>query len=124
MSNTLEKELDEMFSLAEDESKKDNRDVHVIDLLGPYLDKRPKHGMGWFLYGDALRVIGRHSEALDAFHLLNKLEGILQRSADASLRRQPPRHHDPTRRAAQLRRQPHARPRLLPPETGPSLVRR
>lgn len=56
--------LDNIFQLAHDEYNKDGYEVLIVELLRPYLKLRPDHGSAWLLYGDALRIIGRSSEAL------------------------------------------------------------
>ncbi|WP_455388920.1 tetratricopeptide repeat protein [Petrachloros mirabilis] len=58
--------LDQLLELAEKESEVDGREIHVVELLRPYLEKRPDHGYAWLLYGDSLRIIGRTTEALAA----------------------------------------------------------
>ena len=67
-----EKTLDDIYTLAQQEFSKEGHEVHVVELLGPYLKKRQEHGVAWLLYGEALGVIGRYKEAMTA--LLKALE--------------------------------------------------
>ncbi|MEK8020581.1 MAG: tetratricopeptide repeat protein [Candidatus Parabeggiatoa sp.] len=70
--NQSEQDLDEIYHSAREQFDKSDCEIHVVELLGPYLKKRPKHGPAWLLYGDALRIIGRAKQAMDA--LLTALE--------------------------------------------------
>ena len=58
--------LDEIYRIAKQESDKDGREAHVVELLGYYVKFRPKNARAWMLYGDALRVLGRRDDALIA----------------------------------------------------------
>ncbi len=71
-SDNEDKILDQIFHLAHDAFYKDGYEVYIVEILDPYLKKRPEHGQAWLLYGDSLRVIGRSSEAMPV--LLKALE--------------------------------------------------
>jgi tetratricopeptide (TPR) repeat protein len=51
---------------------REEREAVVIELLAPYLQSNPHDAYAWFMYGDALRVVGRSSESEKA--LLQALE--------------------------------------------------
>ncbi|HID99941.1 MAG TPA: tetratricopeptide repeat protein [Thiotrichaceae bacterium] len=70
--NQSEQDLDEIYHSAREQFDKSDCEIHVVELLAPYLKKRPKQGPAWLLYGDALRIIGRAKQAMDA--LLTALE--------------------------------------------------
>jgi len=72
LMNQSEQYLDDIYQSAREQFDKGDCETHVVELLAPYLNKRPKHGPAWLLYGDALRIIGRHRQAKDA--LLTALE--------------------------------------------------
>ncbi len=54
--------LDHLFGSAKAAYDRD-RFAAAAELLSPYLRHRPGHGFAWFLYGDALRVLGLVHEA-------------------------------------------------------------
>ena len=58
----LETHLDQLFYLASLAYDQDHF-AATAELLSPYLRHRPAHGSAWFLYGDALRVMGLVHEA-------------------------------------------------------------
>ncbi len=62
---TKDEYIDELLLRAKEALKKD-REPSAIELLRPYLHHRSDDALGWFLFGDALRVIGRYDEAEDA----------------------------------------------------------
>lgn len=73
MGKSKEDILDTVYKLAKNEEHRKDRELHIIELLGPYLKKRPQHAYAWYLYGDSLRVIGRAKDALAAFKRALKL---------------------------------------------------
>lgn len=50
----------------------DDREAVAIELLAPYLHHNPDDSYAWYMYGDALRVVGRRIESEQA--LLRALE--------------------------------------------------
>jgi tetratricopeptide (TPR) repeat protein len=58
----LKTHLDQLFYLASI-SYDQNRYAAAAELLSPYLRHRTTHGYAWFMYGDALRVLGLVHEA-------------------------------------------------------------
>jgi tetratricopeptide (TPR) repeat protein len=60
-------DLDCIFKMAMEEADKDQREIHVIEILKYYLSHRPKHGRAWLCYAECLRLVGRYDDALDAF---------------------------------------------------------
>ena len=66
MTSDSKDQLDKVFNLIKKFERDDEGEVHMIELLGPYLQKRPNHVYAWYLYGDALRVVGRFEEAIKA----------------------------------------------------------
>ena len=54
--------LDQLFYLATLAYDQD-RFAAAAELLSPYVRHRPGHGYAWFVYGDALRVLGLFHEA-------------------------------------------------------------
>jgi tetratricopeptide (TPR) repeat protein len=60
------KKLDEIYRIAKNESERDGREPHVVELLEHYVKHRPEHAKAWMMYGDALRVLGRKDESLFA----------------------------------------------------------
>ena len=58
----LETHLDQLFYLASIAYDQD-RFAAAAELLSPYLRHRATHGYAWFVYGDALRVLGLLHEA-------------------------------------------------------------
>lgn len=62
MDSDLRKWLDELLRLAK-EAHEQEREACVAELLGPYLEHRPNDDYAWFLFGDALRVMGLTDEA-------------------------------------------------------------
>ena len=58
--------LDEIYRVAKRESDKEDREVHVAELLSYYIKFRPEDAKAWMLYGGALRVLGRRDEAFMA----------------------------------------------------------
>ncbi len=57
--------LDGLYEAAM-QARNEDRDAHVVELLGCYLRHRPAHGGAWWRYGDALRILGRRNESLAA----------------------------------------------------------
>ena len=60
-------DLDGIFKIAMEEADKDQREIHVIEILKYYLLHRPKHGKAWFCYAECLRMLGRYEDAMEAF---------------------------------------------------------
>jgi tetratricopeptide (TPR) repeat protein len=60
-------DLDNLFKVAMEEADKDQREIHVIELLGYYLTHRPDNGRAWICYADCLRLVGRYDDAMNAF---------------------------------------------------------
>jgi tetratricopeptide (TPR) repeat protein len=58
----FEEILDEIRKLAKKADKED-RQASVIELLHGYLKLRPSDGYMWYIFGDALRIIGLNDEA-------------------------------------------------------------
>ncbi len=58
----LHTHLDQLYLLANSAYDED-RFAAAAELLSPYLRHRPGHGYAWFVYGDALRVLGLVHEA-------------------------------------------------------------
>jgi tetratricopeptide (TPR) repeat protein len=54
--------LDELLRQAK-MAHEQEREAVVAELLGPYLERRPKDDYAWFLFGDSLRVMGLTDEA-------------------------------------------------------------
>jgi tetratricopeptide (TPR) repeat protein len=54
--------LDELLRQAK-QAHEQEREAVVAELLGPYLERRPHEDYAWFLFGDALRVMGLTDEA-------------------------------------------------------------
>ncbi len=80
MTFDSKEQLDEIFRLVAEYNQDDEGEVHMIELLGPYLQKRPNHVYAWYLYGDALRVVGRFEEAIKALKKALPKTPILFRS--------------------------------------------
>ncbi len=66
MKSDSKDQLDKVFELVKTYNQDDEGEVHMIELLGPYLQKRSTHVYAWYLYGDALRIVGRSEEAIKA----------------------------------------------------------
>jgi tetratricopeptide (TPR) repeat protein len=65
--NSKNKHLERIFHLAKKMMlDKDQHEIHVVELLRCYLEFRPEHNYAWMLYGDALRIIGKTSDAFPA----------------------------------------------------------
>ena len=61
---------EERFDLLRDEAKKHrdaDREAAAVELLAVYLRERVGDAFAWFLYGEALHVVGRWREAKAAF---------------------------------------------------------
>ena len=58
----LAEHLDQLYALAAEAYDQD-RFAAAAELLSPYVRHRPGHGYAWFVYGDALRVLGLVHEA-------------------------------------------------------------
>jgi tetratricopeptide (TPR) repeat protein len=59
--------LERIFRLSKEMMlDKDQHEAHVVELLRFYLELRPEHHYAWMLYGDALRIIGKTSDAFPA----------------------------------------------------------
>lgn len=58
----LERRLDELLEKGK-AAWNEHRDAAAAKLLSAYLVHRPQHAYAWFVYGDALRVIGLAQEA-------------------------------------------------------------
>jgi len=71
---------DGVFESAESKAEKRCGDVQVVELLKPYVEVRPKHGMAWLLLGDGLRVLGRFAEASEALNRALELAPDAQKS--------------------------------------------
>jgi tetratricopeptide (TPR) repeat protein len=65
--------LDDLYHRAKEKHRQARFEAHVVELLTPYVAERADHAHAWYLYGDALRVLGRRTEAEQA--LLKALEG-------------------------------------------------
>jgi tetratricopeptide (TPR) repeat protein len=66
-NNLTDKNLEKIFHLSKIMIlDKDQHEAHAVELLRCYLEFNPEHNHAWILYGDALRIIGRASDALPA----------------------------------------------------------
>ena len=67
MTEGSDKQLDDIYIRAKEFfDDKGDKEGHVVELLGPYLNIRTTHSYAWLMYGDSLRVLGRYKEALPA----------------------------------------------------------
>ena len=64
-SEWLEERLDQLKSRVKRHWESDRFDC-VLELLVPYLARRPTDGYMWFVYGNSLRLVGRLDEARGA----------------------------------------------------------
>jgi tetratricopeptide (TPR) repeat protein len=55
-----------LFERARTLSDLPNTDLQIVELLSVYVRSEPYHGIAWFHFGDALRVVGRLAEAEEA----------------------------------------------------------
>jgi hypothetical protein len=55
--------LQGIFERARALSDTPHTDMHIVELLSVYVKFESQHGFAWFLFGDALRSVGRLQEA-------------------------------------------------------------
>ncbi|CCQ90707.1 hypothetical protein NITGR_360045 [Nitrospina gracilis 3/211] len=67
--NEIKKLLDWIFVQARIEFEIEDKDVTVIELLRQYLEFRKQDAEAWMIYGQALRIIGRARESLEALQV-------------------------------------------------------
>ena len=63
----LDDELDRLRASAKQALAEDNQPAVAAELLAVYVQHRPQDEFAWFLYGDALRELGRFVEAEPVF---------------------------------------------------------
>jgi tetratricopeptide (TPR) repeat protein len=66
MGPEKETALRELFERARALSDLPDTDLQIVELLSAYVRFKPDHGIAWFHFGDALRVIGRLADAEQA----------------------------------------------------------
>ena len=85
MSSFSADPLDDVFQLAKEKSLA-NLESQVIELLKPYLKERPEDFRAWMLYGEALGVVGRFTDAVEVWRtLLERAPGRFKAKANCAL---------------------------------------